>query len=80
MNNIAAYIRKCGQEVAEALDVSHQSATRYVETLEREGVLREITGRARNRVYQADAVLEAIAGPQFEFSPGQSEQAVPSSP
>lgn len=67
-------------QVAEALDVSHQSATRYVETLEREGVLREITGRARNRVYQADAVLEAIAGPLFEFSPDQSEQAGLSSP
>jgi Fic family protein len=50
-------------QVAEALDVSHQSATRYVETLEAEGVLREITGRARNRVYQANAVLDAIAGP-----------------
>jgi len=50
-------------QVAEALDVSHQSATRYVETLEVEDVLREITGQARNRVYRADAVLEAIEGP-----------------
>jgi Fic family protein len=50
-------------QVAEALDVSHQSASRYVETLEAEGVLREITGRARNRVYRADEVLQAIEGP-----------------
>jgi Fic family protein len=50
-------------QVAEALGVSHQSAGRYVETLEAEGVLREITGRARNRVYRADEVLQAIEGP-----------------
>jgi Fic family protein len=49
-------------QVAEALGVSHQSAGRYVQALEEEGVLREITGRARNRIYQADAVLDAIAG------------------
>lgn len=50
-------------QVAEALGVSHQSASRYVETLETEGVLREITGQARNRVYRADEVLQAIEGP-----------------
>jgi Fic family protein len=49
-------------QVAEALGVSHQSASRYVETLEAEGVLREITGQARNRVYRADEVLQAIEG------------------
>jgi Fic family protein len=57
--------------VAEALEVSHQSATRYVNTLEEEGILREITGQARNRVYQADAILEAIVAPL----PGQDEEA-----
>jgi Fic family protein len=50
-------------QIAEALEMSHQSATRYVETLETEGVLREITGQARNRVYRADAVLAAIEAP-----------------
>jgi Fic family protein len=49
--------------IAEALDVSHQSATRYVSTLESEGILREVTGQARNRVYQAEAILEAIVAP-----------------
>jgi Fic family protein len=50
-------------QVAEVLGVSHQSASRYVETLEEEGVLREITGQVRNRVYRADAVLQAIEEP-----------------
>jgi len=33
----------------------------YVATLEAEGILRETTGQARNRVYMADAMYEAIA-------------------
>jgi Fic family protein len=59
-------------DIASALDVSHQSATRYVNTLEKENILREITDQARNRIYQADAVLEAIVTPL----PGQEEDAV----
>lgn len=50
-------------QLADALDTSHQSASRYVTTLEGEGVLREITGQARNRVYQADPILEVIVAP-----------------
>ena len=46
--------------VALSLGVSHQSASRYVEALEGAGILREMTGHARNRVYRADEVLEAI--------------------
>ena len=49
--------------LADALDVSHQSASRYVTTLEGERILREITGQARNRVYQADAILDVIIAP-----------------
>lgn len=42
-------------------DVSYQSASRYIATLEEAGILRETTGQARNRVYQADEILDAIA-------------------
>jgi Fic family protein len=59
-------------DIAGALDVSHQSATRYVNTLEEDDILREITDQARNRIYQADAVLEAIVTPL----PGQEDDAV----
>jgi hypothetical protein len=34
-----------------------------VEQLEAEGILREITGQAHNRIYYADEVLSAIAAP-----------------
>ena len=50
-------------QAAQALGVSHQSAGRYVEALQAAGILREITGRARDRAYRADAVLEAISAP-----------------
>ena len=56
--------------VAEAIEgIDYQSAYRYVNTLESEGILREITGRARNLVYQADAILDVIVAPL----PGQGE-------
>lgn len=58
------------RQVADLLGVSAQSATRYVEALVREGVLREATGQARNRVFQADAVLDAISGP---LEPGHEQ-------
>jgi Fic family protein len=50
-------------QVAEALEVSFPSAQQYVNRLEEASILREITGQARNRVYQADEVLRAIEGP-----------------
>jgi Fic family protein len=50
-------------QAAAALGVNYPIAQRHVERLEALGVLREITGRARNRAYRADAVLAAIAEP-----------------
>ncbi len=50
-------------QAAEALGVYYRSANQYVQKLEEAGVLREVTGQARNRVYRADEVLVAIEGP-----------------
>jgi len=49
--------------VAEDLKVSFPTASQYVDQLEEAGVLREITGQARSRVYRADEVLAVIEGP-----------------
>jgi Fic family protein len=51
-------------QVAGALNVRFASASQYVQQLEAAGVLREITGQARNRIYRADEVLAAIEGGQ----------------
>lgn len=55
--------------LADALGVGYATANRYVAQLVDEGVLREVTGRARNRVYRADDVLAAIDDP-LENTPG----------
>ena len=50
-------------QVGESLGIAYNTAYQYVRQLEEGGLLREITGQARNRVYQADEVLEAIEAP-----------------
>jgi Fic family protein len=46
--------------LSDTLGVNYPTAQRYVQQLAKEGIVREITGQARNRVYQADAILRAI--------------------
>ncbi|MDX1438091.1 MAG: Fic family protein [Anaerolineales bacterium] len=51
------------RQLQKALGVPYRTAQRYVEKLESFGILREVTGRARNKIYQADEVLSAIDEP-----------------
>jgi len=51
------------KQVKEALNVSFPSANRYIKQLQTEGIIREITGQTRNRLYKADEILDAIDGP-----------------
>jgi Fic family protein len=48
------------RQVQETLQVPYQTASRYIEKLVEMGLLREITGQSRNRLYQADEILRAI--------------------
>jgi Fic family protein len=45
-----------------AMDIPYRSAQRYIEKLEQLGILREVTGRTRNRVYQANVILSILKG------------------
>ena len=47
-------------QISERLGVNYATATRYINRLEDAGILREITGQARNRIYRAGEVLAAI--------------------
>ncbi|MBN1318342.1 MAG: Fic family protein [Anaerolineales bacterium] len=47
-------------QVKDRLGVDFSTAQRYVNRLELDGLLREITGRARNRIYRADKVMGII--------------------
>jgi len=51
------------RQVETALGVNFSTAQRYINRLEKAGLVREVTGRARNRVYQADEVLRVIEEP-----------------
>jgi Fic family protein len=51
------------RQVEAALQVPYRTARRYVERLVELGLLREITGQARNRLYCADEILHAIDAP-----------------
>ena len=61
-------------QVAEALEVTFATAQRHINRLEAAGLVREITGQARNRVYRADEVLAAIEEPLGQSGePGSGE-------
>jgi Fic family protein len=51
------------RQMEAAMDIPYRSAQRYVEKLEQMGILREVTGRARNRIYQADKILSVLEEP-----------------
>ena len=51
------------RDLETALSVSFSTAQRYVNQLEQAGLLREITGRARNRVYCAVEILRMLEDP-----------------
>jgi Fic family protein len=48
------------RQVEAALDVPYRSAARYVEKFVKLGILREITGQARNRIFKANEILLTI--------------------
>lgn len=50
-------------QVARELEVGFPAAQRYVDQLTKARVLKETTGKARNRIYRANEILSAIEGP-----------------
>jgi Fic family protein len=57
-------------QVEDSLNVSTPTAQGYINRLEDAGILREITGQARNRIYQADEILKFIESP-LELETGE---------
>lgn len=51
------------RQLEAALKVPFRTAQRYIEKLEVLGLLREVTGRARNRLYQAHEIFSALEDP-----------------
>jgi Fic family protein len=59
------------KRVGDTLGVDFSVAQRYVSHLEEEGLVEEITGQARNRIYRASELLKAIEGPISEEKEGK---------
>lgn len=51
------------QQLETEIEVTFTTANKYVSQLQDKGILREITGQARNRVFVAEAILRAIEEP-----------------
>jgi len=51
------------RQVEERLEIPRFSAQRYITTLVEEGILMELTGRQRNRVFAAHEVIEILSSP-----------------
>lgn len=58
---------------ARALEITHRAAAMNIEKLLREGLLEEVTGQQRNRVYCARGILAVCSAP----SPAVQEQPAP---
>ncbi len=50
------------RQLASGLNIPFKTAGEYIEKLVQTGILRETTGYARNRVFRADEILQAVEG------------------
>ena len=48
------------RQLETTMDIPYRSAQRYIEKLEQLNILKEVTGQARNRLYQSDEILSAL--------------------
>ncbi len=48
------------KQLSEGMDMPFKTARQYIEKLVQAGVLREVTGYARNQIYRADEVFKAL--------------------
>jgi Fic family protein len=54
------------RQVSDGLELPFKTAGDYIEKLLQAGVLREITGYARNRIYQSDEIIKVVQGVDVE--------------
>jgi len=54
------------RQLEDGLAINFTTAKRYIEKLVRAGILHEVTGYARNRIFRADEILKAVEGTEGE--------------
>ena len=50
------------RQAADELGITYKTANEYLKKLENAGLVREITGHGRNRIFQAEAIFQAVEG------------------
>jgi ribosomal protein S25 len=50
-------------QLAKELGTNFARAQRYISSLKQAGIIREITGMSRNRIYAAEEIIWAISSP-----------------
>jgi len=50
------------KQLSEGMDMPFKTARQYIEKLVQAGIVREVTGYARNQIYRADEVFKALDG------------------
>jgi Fic family protein len=63
VDQLFAYPAITTNQVAKLLKVTHRSAQLNIEKLIRKGILREATGKQRNRVFIAPQIVKIIEAP-----------------
>ena len=58
------------RQASDGLGIPFRTAQAYLSKFVQAGVLREITGYARNRIFQADEILRAVQDNDFHFGSG----------
>ena len=53
------------RDVMDHCKVPNPTATTVLSSMERKGILREITGKKRNMLYAADTILEILSGKTY---------------
>ena len=64
------------RQIDERLNLPRQSAQRYVSHLTEKGIMLEITGRQRDRVYVATAIIDTLSKNLDDLPPLESKEAI----
>jgi Fic family protein len=54
------------RQLADGLNIPYKTSGEYIDRLIQSGILKEITGNASNRIFQADEILKAVGGLEYK--------------
>ena len=64
INFLFAHLITTQRQVADGLNIPFEITGQYLEKLTAAGILKETSGLAHERMFQADEILQAVEGPE----------------